>query len=355
MKRKFLPIALLGTLFLQLLTGCGSGETSSEPASPDAAGGDQVYTFRASHLATPDFPYDTTLTMMTDYMNELAGYEAFEVQLFGSGALAGSDNENTEMTNNGIVEFSFAANDSILYINSDLIKWNIYSMPYTFVTQDALYAFIDGEMGQALLDEATEATNCIVYPGICQGFAILGSNRGPVLTPEDIAGQKLRSTPAELVQATVNAWDATPVNVAYSEIYTALQQGTVDGMLNAQSSWASGGFYEVCDYGTYVNSYSNIHFPVVNKDFYNSLPEDLQAVWDSGMEYFVEITREQMADKLAASDQEMMDGGFELTYLNDEQLQAWKDATADVIQSNVDVVGGSEYFQQVTDWVADHS
>lgn len=101
--------------------------------------------------------------------------------------------------------------------------------------------------------------------------------------------------------------------------------------------------------------YSNIHFPVVNKDFYNSLPEDLQAVWDSGMEYFVEITREQMADKLAASDQEMIDGGFELTYLNDEQLQAWKDATADVIQSNVDVVGGSEYFQQVTDWVADHS
>ena len=357
MKRRMFALLCAGCLAASLLTGCGS-KSDSNPSAPDDSTpttetGDQpTYKFRVSHLGAVNTWYDDVPREMVAQMNEKAGYEAFQIETYTSGQLAGSDSENAELVNNGTVEMTFTANDGVVYLNGSLERWNVISMPFIFPNEDAVALFYDSEYGKDLIDEATNATDVIVYPGFVTGSAILGSNKGEIHLPADIAGQKIRTTASTLVMKTVEAWGATAINVSWGETYSALQQGTVDGMINGLSSWFGGAFGEVCKYGTVVNSYINNNVPLVNKAWYNSLTPELQGIFDEGMAWLVSEMRSQYVelskDYLAQIDAQ----GMKVISLTDEERQVWVDASAPVVESQADNAGGIDYVNEVQDFIS---
>ncbi|MEI3340389.1 MAG: TRAP transporter substrate-binding protein DctP [Eubacterium sp.] len=77
---------------------------------------------------------------------------------------------------------------------------------------------------------------------------VIGTNKGEVSVPANIKGQKIRCLTSDIWSGTLSAYGASPTPVAYSEVYTALQQGTVDGVVAASASFSDARFYEVIKY-----------------------------------------------------------------------------------------------------------
>ena len=351
MKRNLLAILCLVCMLASLMAGCGakeSADTSDKGGAQTEATKDKpTYQLRISHIGAPDTWYDLIPREMVARMNEQAGYEAFKLEMYSSGQLANGDSENAELANTGTIEMTFTASDGIVNLNGALERWNIIAMPFILPNEDALNAFYDGEYGQALCKEATDATNVIVYPGWPTGGSILGSNKGEIRVPSDISGQKIRTTTSTLIMKSVEAWGATPVSVAWGETYTALQQGTVDGMINGLTSWYGGAFGEVCDYGTVLNSYINTNVPLVNKDFYNSLTPELQAIFDDGMEWLVQAFRDEYVKLAAEYLGEIEEAGMDIIELTDAEKEVWVEATAAMVEEYADIAGGMDYIKEV--------
>lgn len=355
MKKKVLSLFFVLCMVGGTLVGCGSSKKADNVDTSVAqteTAEKKTYKIRLSHLGSNETDYTLVPQEMVEMMNEKAGYEAFELEVYTVGQLGNSDLENCELVNNGTVEMSFTANDGLLYLNGSLERWNVVSIPFLFPSEAAANSFWNTEYGKDLMAEVADTTNVIVYPGFCNGYSILGSNKGEIHLPSDVAGQKIRTTASQFIMKSVESWEAASINVPYSETYSALQQGTVDGMINGLASWwgCTGG--EVCKYGTRINSYYNINCPIVNKDWYNGLPENLKEIFDEGMEFLHERTLENWPKNRAMYEDALAAQGITIIDITDEERQVWVEATESVISELAAMAGGVDYVNEIRECVA---
>jgi len=126
-------------------------------------------------------------------------------------------------------------------------KMGIQELPYAWEDHFHAYRAFDGELGDKLLD-------LIAKKGIIglywweNGFRNITNTQKPINIPEDLKGLKLRVTPSKMRLDTFNTLEALPVPIPFSELYSALQQGVVDGQENPLAIIYSNHFYEVQKY-----------------------------------------------------------------------------------------------------------
>jgi len=130
----------------------------------------------------------------------------------------------------------------------DLVsKMAIANLPYAWEDHFHAYRAFDGELGDKLL--ALLAKKGIIGLSWWEnGFRNITNSKRPINTPEDLKGLKLRVTPIKMRLDTFNALGALPVPMPFSELYSALQQGVVDGQENPLAIIYSNHFYEVQKY-----------------------------------------------------------------------------------------------------------
>ncbi len=110
-----------------------------------------------------------------------------------------------------------------------------------------------------------------------QGYRHFFTNK-PVRKPEDLKGLRIRTPPAPIWQESVRALGATPVALAFGEMYPALQQKVVDGVELVYNNIPAGRFYEVLKYVSETRHIMLINFEVVSAKWFNSLPADYQKI-----------------------------------------------------------------------------
>lgn len=108
-----------------------------------------------------------------------------------------------------------------------------------------------------------------------QGYRHVFSNK-PVKTPEDLKGQRVRTPPAPIWQESVRAIGATPVAMAFGEMYPALQQRAIDGVELVYNNIPAGRFHEVLKYASETRHILLINFQVVGSKFFDGLTGDQQ-------------------------------------------------------------------------------
>ena len=155
------------------------------------------------------------------------------------------------------------------------------------------------------------------------------TSKHAVVTPADCAGLKLRVMTSDVYLKTFEALDAAPVSMQFSELFSALQQGAVDGQDNGLILSMDSKFNEVQGYYTDLGHVQDTSVIFISESFYQSLPEDLQQVVVQAAQEAVEKERQDYADKL---DQylEEMSKTMEVTILTDEQRAAFKEACSSV-------------------------
>src|SRR5512137_2281555 len=110
-----------------------------------------------------------------------------------------------------------------------------------------------------------------------QGYRHFFTNK-PIRSPEDLKGLRIRTPPAPIWQESVRALGATPVALAFGDMYPALQQKVMEGVELVYNNIPAGRFYEVLKYVSETHHIMLVNFEVISAKWFNSLPPDYQKV-----------------------------------------------------------------------------
>ena len=132
-------------------------------------------------------------------------------------------------------------------VSSTVPEYNAFGMPFLFADVSAAFKVMDGSVGKELAAK-TEEKGMIVLGYWDNGIRHMTNSKRPLNNPADLNGLKMRTPPDAVTMDIMKAVGATPQQIAFSELYVALQQGVVDGQENPLANISSAKLYEVNKY-----------------------------------------------------------------------------------------------------------
>jgi TRAP-type transport system periplasmic protein len=204
-----------------------------------ASGAQAQTTLKLGHVGDPGSLYEETANKFAECVNG-AGVDV-NVEVYGSSQL-GNDQEMMQKLKLGQIAFSIPSS----IMSSVHPTFGIFEMPYLIKNRDHMRKVRD-EMGNVFRDAAKEKGYALV--GFWEnGFRNVTNNVRPINKPEDLKGIKLRTPKGEWRVKMFQSYGANPTPMAFSEVFTALKTGVIDGQENPLAQITSGKFQEVQKY-----------------------------------------------------------------------------------------------------------
>ena len=287
------------------------------------------YTLKFSHVVSPNTPKGKAADFFEKKLEELSGGR-IDVQVYPSSQLY-KDNAVLKALRLNSVQM---AAPSFSKFGKIVPQLALFDLPFLFRDINHLHAVQDGEVGQALKDKVS-AKGIIALDFWDNGFKQLSSSKKPLLNPEDAKGQKFRIMSSKVLEAQFHAVDANPQMMPFSEVYSGLQQGVIDGQENTNSNIYTKKFHEVQEHLTITNHGYLGYLVVMSKKFWNKLPADLQANVTQAMkeatakerEFAQELDQKQLAEIKAYAEKT---GKLKIYELSADQKEAWRNAVSKI-------------------------
>jgi C4-dicarboxylate-binding protein DctP len=204
-------------------------------------------------------------------------------------------------------------------------KLQVFDLPFMFNDIQAVDRFQSSPVGRDLLKSMEDKG----YLGLAywhNGMKQLSADK-PLRRPEDAAGLKFRIQNSDVLADQFRALNGNPQKLAFSEVYQALQTGTVDGQENTWSNIYSQKFHEVQPYITESNHGVIDYMVLTNADFWNGLPKDIRGELEKILSEVTVSVNKQAGDINQAAKQKVVASGkSEILQLNKDQLAAWRKA-----------------------------
>ncbi|WP_339226855.1 TRAP transporter substrate-binding protein [Oceanobacillus sp. FSL K6-2867] len=275
--------------------------------------------------------------------------EDVKVELYANGQLASSDDQQLELVMNGTAHV-LSVPTSTVSTATGINALNLFDVPFLFPSLEEMYAVLDSEIGDNLAKQIEEKTNVKVLGFIDLGTFSIGNTSKPIKKPEDLEGLKIRSMNAKLHINTVEALGATPSPLAYGEVYTGLEQGTIDGLQTTTSLIYGDRLYEPLNYLTVTRHVALPHVLMVNKGFYEGLTDEQKAAVDKAAEEHIKFARQLSIDDEKVAIDTMKEAGVEVHELSDEEIAMFSEQTKAVAENNMDILD-EEVYQQVLEFL----
>ena len=312
------------------LAACGNSSSSAGSAGSGSEGGsgDQtVYKINYANTVADSNPQAINAKYMAERMAELSDGR-LEMTVFNNNKLgAFSDCFQQMQQPSGTVQMGDVSSASITQFSE---LYTPFALPFLFSSKEQSFEYFDNsETIKAIEEQFLEETNVRVLGYFYNDARALTNSKHPVVTPADCAGLKLRVMTSDVYLKTFEALDAAPISMQFSELFSALQQGAVDGQDNGLILSMDSKFNEVQGYYTDLGHVQDTSVIFISETFYQSLPEDLQQIVVQAAQEAVEKERQDYADKLDEYLEEMSKT-MEITILTDEQRAAFKDACSSV-------------------------
>lgn len=198
---------------------------------------------KVASVLPAEHPSSKALAFFRDRVKELSA-GAMEVQLFLNSQL-GDNIDTLDSCRGGNIEMIFTSISPLAQYNQQL---HALSMPFIFRDTAHQYATVDGPVGREVEAEIDRTGfKCLAF--FDAGFRSIMTKRGPVRTPADLGGMKVRVMSSPVMIDTINALGASAVALNQGEVYSALQTGVIDGWENNLSTTLSFRMYETgCKY-----------------------------------------------------------------------------------------------------------
>ena len=309
--KRIITITVLA-LFLASVTAVSAGEYK----------GEAVKAKLASEEIEGDF-MTVWANKFADHMRDWSdGKIDIEVYPYGTLGAQGDINELCQM---GVVEFVFS---DYAWISSFVPQAQVLALNYIFPTekvpQTLDWIMKNGEF-YPLLEKAFRDNGMVPLSVMFEGWQWLTTNE-KIEKLEDLKGLKIRVMSSKLLVEDYKAYGAVPTPMDYGEVYSSLQMGLIDGQVNPLFAIYSMKFYEVQDYCTQLRNEPFLGIPTVNKEFFNSLPKNVQQeMFNFWQEHIIEAGEWIMARN--ESDKEKMKEDkpeLEFNYLDDAAISAFQ-------------------------------
>lgn len=245
-----------------------------------------------------------------------------KIRVYPSDQLSGGNmSKGVEMIRSGAIDCAFEPVDVMAVLDKSLLA---LSIPWIFNNYQEAEDSLNGKGGdyvkKTLRNQGIEALGFIH-----NGFRQLTNSKKPVTTPEDLQAMKLRVPGGDVFVKFFKEYGADPVAMSFSELFTALQQGTVDGQENGYDLIVANKFYEAQKYMTPWN-YSYGSFGLVfNKDTWDKFDDNTKQLLQKIAAEVCRQGNQNVVDGEKAKRKIIEDYGVEIVDLTPEQLQAFKD------------------------------
>ena len=189
-----------------------------------------------------DYPTVRAVSHMADILREESDGR-LDIKIYSGGQL-GSERDTLEITTFGGLDLNRV---NLAPLNAIEPLTTLPSLPFLFQSTRHLRATLDGDIGEQIL-ASLEKHNLI---GLCyydSGERSFYNTRGPIRTPDDMAGMKIRVQNSDLYVAMIRALGADATPMALGEVYQSLVQGVIDGAENNWPSYESGRHFEAAPY-----------------------------------------------------------------------------------------------------------
>ena len=223
------------------------------------------------HVGEPGSLFQLSAEEFARRANEKLGDKA-TVVVFGSSQL-GSDEDLIQKLLLGTAEIALPST----IMSSVVPEFGLFEMPYLVKNRDHMKR-IEEEIVWPTLAPAAEAKGYKILAVWENGFRNITNNVRPIVTPADLAGIKLRTPSGEWRVKMFQAYGANPTPLSFSEVFTALQTGVMDGQENPLTQIYSGKFHEVQDYLSMTGHVYTPAYALVGQNRWNSLPEDVRQI-----------------------------------------------------------------------------
>lgn len=278
------PVVIGATVLALVLAGCGKD--------------DGIVELKIAHSLSATHPVHKAMLYMAERLEEHS-HGTMHLQVFGGGQL-GSERELIELLQIGSIAMTKV---SASPLEGFVPEMKIFNIPYLFRDTAHRHAVLDSAIGEELLlaPERVRLHGLGYYDAGSRSFYTVAR---PVETPGDLAGLKIRVQESQTALEMVRAFGAAPTPIAFGEIYTALQQGVVDGAENNPPSYYLSGHYEVAPYYTLDEHSSVPDILLISKYVWDRLEpqqrEWLQQAVDESVAYERELWRKETQAALDA-------------------------------------------------------
>lgn len=235
----------------------------------------------------------------------------------------GNDEQRWEMTQTGECDISIGSTSSVASSYNDFY---IFDCPYLFLSRDEAFDIgFASEAGQAIIGGVEE----MGLKGLAlweNGFRNVTTNNKEINGLADLKGLKLRTMDNAIHLAAWKAMGANPTPMAFSEVFTALQQGTVDGQENPYGIIVGNKFEEVEKFAVETRHSFTPYYVVMNLDRWNSLTAEQQDAITRAMAEATEYEKEQSAKYEEEDVGTIEAAGCKVIKLSEEALAEFKAA-----------------------------
>jgi C4-dicarboxylate-binding protein DctP len=341
--KKWLTLSFAAIMLIGLLAGCGgarsnsdggSGGGDSTDGSPESS--DEKIVIKFSHVVAEDTPKGKAAAMFEELAEEYTDGKV-DVQVYPNSQLYNDDDVLAAVQQNN-VQMAAPATSKVSKLYPE---WQIFDFPFAFEDTKAVQEAMESEeIGGKLFNMLTEQ-KLLGLAMWDNGFKQMTLAESPLVKPEDFKGNKFRVMSSKVLEEQFKSVDANPTPMPFSEVYSALEQGVIDGQENTLSNIYSQKFHEVQKYMT-ISNHGYLGYAVITNDkFWSGLPDDVRENVEKALNETTQWVREN-GERLNNENLEKIkeDGTLkEIHELTDEEKQAWIDAMNPVYDEFEDEVG----------------
>lgn len=339
MKKRVVSLLLaLGMCFG--LTACGQGDGGESTADNGGSSSTETITVRIATQHPDDYPSSQAMMKLAEDLEERSG-GVLQCDVYTNNALGG-ELDILDQARTGTVEIIYCS-PTAATMNP---KINVFDLPFLFENYEQVEKVVSNE---ELMNEILgEFVDYGIRPMAAyeNGLRVISSNK-KIESLADLKGMKMRVPQAPISIAIFNALGANATPVAFNELYSALQQGVVDGQENGYPTFTSNRYYEVQKYIAESYHMWSINELFVSEVFWQKLTPELQEIVQSACEESGVYQRNLYREMQDSSKQEAIDNGVEITY---PDMTEWKEATESVYADfYAEYDWGEELVQKILD------
>ncbi|MDE0305898.1 MAG: TRAP transporter substrate-binding protein [Albidovulum sp.] len=228
-------------------------------------------TIRVASVTGPSHHHNVALRWFADRVAARDAGLSIEVL---DGAQLGGERDYIEGMMLGSIQM---AQVSTAPVSGFIPEFDLFSLPYLIRDTEHFKNVVSGPIGEKF-SELAEGRGLKILAWFDNGYRNVFNKVRPVVTPEDMDGLKIRVMESPLMVNTLNAMGGSATPMSYSELYTALEQGVLDGGENAAGNVLNDKFYEVTGYFSMTQHFRPPGIVAISLGTWNGLSAEQQAV-----------------------------------------------------------------------------
>ncbi|MBO8173345.1 MAG: TRAP transporter substrate-binding protein [Bacillaceae bacterium] len=354
MKKSLTLLISMMMVVALFLAGCGSSTSSSQgnegsssnggsseaPSSESA--GEEVRTLRISIGVNDKHPEYEGAMKFKELVESQT--DDLKIEVYHSGQIA-DDRSAVEMLQFGTLAITIPSTSPMVNF---IPEFGVFDLPFSIPNEEVADKVLDGPFGDKML-KLVEDQGLVGLAWWENGFRNLTNSKRPVASIEDVEGLKIRTMENQIHLDAWKALGANPTPMAFTELFTAMQQGTVDGQENPYPTILLSNFYEVQDHVSNTNHvYTPFIFLFSQKIWDELTPEQQEIIREAAVEagkFNRQRNREVAQEALEELKEKMT-----FTEVSPEEYKRFQETVAPIVDKYKDEIGAEivdEYFAEI--------